>query len=166
VASVNPTPLAKSTVSLAFSPDPAYVRTVRLVAAAVARRAGVADELLDEVRLAIGEACTRAVALHRRHGLMSLVNVSMSDGGRFVVRVTDRGPVESALDEPGETTANIMAQVKAETGRLPVDEDELSAGVGLALLRGLVSDLAVAAAQGGKGTEVRMSWPVNRRAAA
>ena len=70
-----------STVHLAFSPDPAYVRTVRLVAAAVARRAGVPDELLDEVRLAIGEACTRAVAIHRRHGMSDLIDVAMSDAG-------------------------------------------------------------------------------------
>jgi hypothetical protein len=51
-----------------------------MVAAAVARRAGVADELLDEVRLAIGEACGRAVALHRRRGLTALIDVTMSDG--------------------------------------------------------------------------------------
>lgn len=154
-----------STIHLAFSPDPAYVRTVRLVAAAVARRAGVADELLDEVRLAIGEACTRAVALHRRHGLDDLIDVSMSDGGRFTVRVTDRGPAEFANEEPGETTGEIMAQVATETGRLAVDEDALTAGVGLALLTGLVSDLGVAATSDGLGTEVRMSWPVNRRMA-
>ena len=42
-----------STVHLAFTPDPAYVRTVRLVAAAVARRAGVADDLLDEDRKSV-----------------------------------------------------------------------------------------------------------------
>jgi anti-sigma regulatory factor (Ser/Thr protein kinase) len=159
---VNTPPAAVSTVHLAFSPEPAYVRTVRLVAAAVARRAGVADELLDEVRLAIGEACTRAVALHRRHGLMDPIDVTMTDGGRFMVRVTDRGPAESARDEPGETTGDIMAQVAAETGRMPVDEDALTAGVGLALLTGLVSDLDVAAAADGAGTEVRMSWPINR----
>jgi anti-sigma regulatory factor (Ser/Thr protein kinase) len=152
-----------STVHLAFSPDPAYVRTVRLVASAVARRAGVSDELLDEVRLAIGEACTRAVALHRRHGLADLIDVAMSDGGRFTVRVTDRGPVGSAQQEPGETTGDIMAQVGAEGGRLPVDEDALTAGVGLALLTGLVTDLAVTVAADGPGTEVRMSWPANRR---
>jgi anti-sigma regulatory factor (Ser/Thr protein kinase) len=161
---LNPSLPAMSTVHLAFSPDPAYVRTVRLVAAAVARRAGVADELLDEVRLAIGEACTRAVALHRRHGLADLIDVAMSDGGRFTVRVTDRGPAESAA-EPGETTTDIMTQVAIETGRLPVDEDMLTAGVGLALLTGLVSDLVVGAAANGPGTEVRMSWPANRRAA-
>jgi anti-sigma regulatory factor (Ser/Thr protein kinase) len=152
-----------STVHLTFSPDPAYVRTVRLVAAAVARRAGVADELLDEVRLAIGEACIRAVALHRRLGLEDSIDVSMSDGGRFTVCVTDRGPAERAAREPGEATGDIMAQVSAASGRLAVDEDALVVGVGLALLTALVSDLAVAAASDGPGTEVRMSWPVNRR---
>ncbi len=152
-----------STVQLSFSPDPAYVRTVRLVAAAVARRAGVSDEVLDEVRLAIGEACTRAVAVHRRHGFSDLITVAMSDGGKFVVQVTDRGPSDAARQEPGETTGAIMAQVAAETGRAGLDEDMLTAGVGLALLNGLVTDLDVAATPDGKGTQVRMSWPVQRR---
>lgn len=154
-----------STVHLAFSPDPAYVRTVRLVAASVARRAGVTDELLDEIQLAIGEACSRAVALHRRHGLRDLIDVAMSDGGRFTVRVVDRSPAESIGHEPGETTGDIMAQVAAESGRLPMDEDVLTAGVGLALLTGLVSDLTVEHIGDGKGTEVRMSWPLGRRSA-
>jgi anti-sigma regulatory factor (Ser/Thr protein kinase) len=152
-----------STVHLAFSPDPAYVRTIRLVAAAVARRAGVADDLLDEVRLAIGEACTRAVAMHRRHGLSDLIEVAMSDGGRFVVRVTDRGPAELAQADPGETTGAILAQVGAETGRPPMDDDMVTAGVGIALLTGLVQDLSVTDTPDGSGTEVRMSWPVQRR---
>lgn len=152
-----------STVHLAFSPDPAYVRTIRLVAAAVARRAGVSDELLDEVRLAIGEACSRAVAMHRRHGLADLISVAMSDGGRFVVRVTDRGPADLAQADPGETTGAIMAQVISETGRAPVDEDTVTQGVGIALLTGLVQDLAVVPGADGSGTEVRMSWPVHRR---
>ena len=154
-----------ATVRLSFSPDPAYVRTVRLVASAVARHAGVPDELLDEVRLAIGEACTRAVALHRRHSRAEPIDVAMSDEGRFTVRVIDRGPAEAAGREPGETTSDIMAQVHAETRRLTVDEDVLTAGVGLALLTGLVSDLAVAATADGTGTEVRMSWPTSRRPA-
>jgi anti-sigma regulatory factor (Ser/Thr protein kinase) len=153
-----------STVHLAFTPDPAYVRTVRLVAAAVARRAGVPDDLLDEVRLAIGEACTRAVALHRRHGLSDMIDITMSDGGRFTVCVTDRGPVEEAHNEPGEVTGAIIAQVAAEiSGRLSVDED-IAVGVGLALLTGLVEELQVSAGWDGTGTEVRMSWPVYRRA--
>lgn len=48
-----------ATVELRFSALPEHVRTARLVAAAVARRAGVDEAVLDEVRLAVGEACTR-----------------------------------------------------------------------------------------------------------
>src|SRR5690606_10160108 len=77
------------TVRLAFSAAPQYVRTARLIGVAVARRAGVADQLLDEVRLAIGEACGRAVARHRRHGIGELVRVEMSDDGPYTVRVID-----------------------------------------------------------------------------
>jgi anti-sigma regulatory factor (Ser/Thr protein kinase) len=148
---------------MSFTPDPAYVRTVRMVAAAVARRAGVVDDLLDEVRLAIGEACTRAVAVHRRHEISASIDVAMSDGGRFTVRVTDCGPSEAATQPPGEVTGEIMAQVAAETGRMGMDEEALTFGVGLTLLAGLVSDLDVEPAPDGVGTVVRMSWPVGRR---
>ena len=41
--------------------DAAHVRTARLIAAAMARRSGVGEDVLDEVRLAVGEACARAV---------------------------------------------------------------------------------------------------------
>ena len=153
-----------STVHLSFSPDPAYVRTVRLVAAAVARRAGVPDDILDEVRLAIGEACTRAVALHRRHGLTDKIDIAMSDGGRFTVQVTDRGPVEEANNEPGEVTGAIMAQVAAEIGPAGLDE-EITVGVGLALLAGLGRGPRGGRRGRRQGTEVRMSWPVYAAAA-
>jgi serine/threonine-protein kinase RsbW len=49
------------TVEVSFTALPAHVRTARLVATAVARRSGVDEALLDEVRLAVGEACSRAV---------------------------------------------------------------------------------------------------------
>jgi anti-sigma regulatory factor (Ser/Thr protein kinase) len=153
-------------VHLSFTPDPAYVRTARQVAAAVARRAGLPDSLIDEVRLATGEACSRAVALHRRYGIVEPIDVTMTDSGRFTVRVIDRGPADSALTEPGQTTLDIMAQVARESGRMQIDEEvELTVGVGLALLKALVSDLTVGAPQLGRGTEVRMSWAVNRRPA-
>ncbi|MEV7908395.1 ATP-binding protein, partial [Streptomyces anulatus] len=43
-----------ATVELTFSALPAHVRTARLVATAIARRTGVEESLLDEVRLAVG----------------------------------------------------------------------------------------------------------------
>ena len=54
-------------VQLTISALPAHVRTARLMATAVARRAGVSESTLDEIRLAVGEACSRAVEAHRTH---------------------------------------------------------------------------------------------------
>ena len=49
------------TVALRFQAAPEHVRTARLVAVAVARRAGMDEVRLDEIRLAVGEVCARAV---------------------------------------------------------------------------------------------------------
>src|SRR5690349_20114229 len=85
------------TVEVTFTPLPAHVRTARLVATAVARRSGVDEALLDEVRLAVGEACSRAVEAHRRHCPAEPVRIEMTDSGeRFIVTVSDHAPAPSA----------------------------------------------------------------------
>jgi hypothetical protein len=43
-----------STVELQLPPHPHHVRTARLVGVAAARRAGLSDELVDELRWAVG----------------------------------------------------------------------------------------------------------------
>lgn len=142
------------TVRLAFSSVPRYVRTARLVAVAVARRAGVSEGLLDEVRLATGEACGRAVARHRRHGITELVQVEMSDDGPYVVRVIDacgdRHPVAPVATAEGGIPATGHDEEAEDADRMHE-----------ALLAALVKDLEVRKAEG--GTEVRMVWPVRRR---
>ncbi|HCU52302.1 MAG TPA: ATP-binding protein [Micromonosporaceae bacterium] len=130
-----------ATVRLEFSPEPAHVRTVRLVGVAVARRAGVADDQLDEVRLAIGEACARAVARHQRLGIRDAVEVAFSDGDRYLVKVIDRAGDAEPLN----------------------GEEQLSLDVSVTLLQGLVKDLEMSPLEEGPGTEVRMGWPVKRR---
>lgn len=167
-----------ATVRLSFTPAPAHVRTARLVGVAVARRAGVADAAIDEVRLAIGEACSRAVALHRRHALADLVEVELSDENHFMVRVTDRAPVDAAaLDlaaanpsDPDRTDpfgllldAEALRRADAAEERHAMDDalsdEDVAVGVSLTLLAGLVDDLTVEAGVDGIGTQVRMSWP-------
>jgi len=153
------------TVRLSFSPAPAHVRTARLVAVAAARRAGVAEELLEEIRLATGEACSRAVALHRSHGLDDLIEVAMGDGERFTVQVTDRASNGSALvgspDDPGMFLVEPVVPLTVTPDSLT--EEDVAERMGLALLAGLVDDIIVAPAANGAGTEVRMSWPLGRR---
>jgi serine/threonine-protein kinase RsbW len=81
-----------ATVEVSFTPLPAHVRTARLVATAVARRSGVDESLLEEVRLAVGEACSRAVEAHRRDCPGEPVKIALTDmAGRFEVEVTDTG---------------------------------------------------------------------------
>jgi anti-sigma regulatory factor (Ser/Thr protein kinase) len=157
-----------ATVRLSFSPAPAHVRTARLVAVAVARRAGVAEELLEEIRLAIGEACSRAVALHRTQGVEDMVDVKMYDEGRFTVRVVDRAVNGTALNGPPTDPAAFLTESGgtggASNGGEGLTEEAVAARMGLALLAGLVDDLEVATLRDGVGTEVCMSWPLPSRA--
>jgi anti-sigma regulatory factor (Ser/Thr protein kinase) len=152
------------TVRLSFSPAPAHVRTARLVAVAVARRAGVADELLEEIRLAIGEACSRAVSLHRSQGTNSLIDMAMDNGDRFTVRVTDRASDGPAAASAATDPAAFLVEAPA-TAEVPetLAEEAVAARMGLALLAGLVDDLEVSTVADGLGTEVSMSWPVSRK---
>jgi anti-sigma regulatory factor (Ser/Thr protein kinase) len=119
-------------VTIAIARDPALVRTVRLVAAAVARRADCPDTLVEEIRLAVGEACAVMIGANPVAGVAEeQVEVRIRASSAFAVRVTGRVEAE----EPGF-------------------ED-----IGLdpwALLRGISEDLTVSEDQG--TTTLEMSW--------
>ncbi|GGU78785.1 anti-sigma regulatory factor [Streptomyces litmocidini] len=145
-----------ATVELRFSAQPEHVRTARLVAAAVARRAGVGEAALDEVRLAVGEACSRAVGLHRSNDVVTPIRVVLTEEEKtFSIEVGDEVPGAgvAAADAAGVPGARDAAP--AEDFDDADGEDEM----GLAVIRGLVDDVEVSAGQDG-GT-IRMTWPVS-----
>ena len=130
-----------ATVDVSFTPLPAHVRTARLVATAVARRGGVPDSLLDEVRLAVGEACSRAVEAHQRHCPTVPVHIRLTrDDDRFEVTVTDVGSPETAPASNGEFAAD---------GQLP-------SAMGLAVITGLADDVNITRTD--EGLTIQMSW--------
>jgi anti-sigma regulatory factor (Ser/Thr protein kinase) len=138
-----------ATVELRFSALPEHVRTARLVAAAVARRAGVDEAVLDEVRLAVGEACSRAVGLHQSSGISAPVKVALiEEEKQFSIEVGDEAP-HATPDAPGA----------AQDGEADVEEDEM----GLAVISGLVDDVEVTTGQ--DGGLIRMTWPTTPPAA-
>ncbi len=121
-------------VTIAITRDPALVRTVRLVAAAVARRAACKDSLIEEIRLAVGEAC--AVMIGSEEAAVpgdEQIEVRLHADGPFRVTVTGRvDGVDSAFAEVG------------------VDP--------WALLQGLSDDVVVTEKDG--VTRLTMSWPL------
>jgi hypothetical protein len=129
---------ATAAVTVTIARDPALVRTVRLVAASVARRAGRDEEFVEEVRLAAGEAC----ALFLGEG---------AEGG------TSEG-------EPVEVTISIddVLRVDVSTcGKVDVEDHPDSDLDGIepwALLRGLIDDFEVS--QDETHTQVSMRWPL------
>ncbi|MGW6541894.1 ATP-binding protein [Streptomyces massasporeus] len=135
-----------ATVELRFSALPEHVRTARLVAAAVARRAGVDEAALDEVRLAVGEACTRAVGLHQAGGISAPVKVLLiEEEKQFSIEVGDEAPhAVSGERAPGAGPGDADGEA---------DEDEM----GLAVISGLVDDVEVSA--GEHGGLIKMTWP-------
>ena len=136
-------------VELLLSPLPSHVRTARLVVLAAARRAGLADGLVDELRLAVGEACSRAVGLNARHAPDTPVRVLVADEPTgLTLSVQDAGP--AAGPAPDDLAGGLLEGD---------DGDELAnPDVALAVLTGLVDNVEVEA--GETGTTVTMQWPL------
>jgi serine/threonine-protein kinase RsbW len=149
-----------ATVELSFTPLPAHIRTARLVATAVARRSGVDESLLDEVRLAVGEACSRAVEGHQRHCPAEPVRLALSNlGGRFEVEVTDTsapaadGPAGGPAGGSPAAGARRQSGAAARTGEFAGLPD----GLGIAVIAGLADEVQISETY--LGTRIRMSWP-------
>lgn len=140
-----------ATVEVTFTPLPAHVRTARLVATAVARRSGVPESLLDEVRLAVGEACSRAVEAHRLHCPAEPVRIELTgQDGRFEIEVINAGTAPPAED--------------GTPGNAAVSAGFAPAGFSLAVIAGLADDVQIS--ETATGTSVKMSWPTTGSLAA
>jgi len=139
-----------ATVEVTFTPLAAHVRTARLVATAVARRSGVAESLMDEVRLAVGEACSRAVEAHARQCPDEPVRVALSSReGRFEIEVINTGNASAAGLGPVPK---------------PADGNLMPPGFALAVIAGLADDVQISETD--TGTSVKMSWPLSGSLAA
>lgn len=144
-----------STVELRFTAVPAHVRTARLVVVSLGRRLGVDEELLDEVRLAVGEAAARAVRRHQASCPTAAVLVRMiASEDRFVVEVADC----AGVPDGSSSEADPLDELAEHASQGHEDDDALPAGLDLAVIGGLVDDLSVREAS--DGSTVVMGWPL------
>jgi hypothetical protein len=126
-------------VTIAIARDPALVRTVRLVAAAVARRAAVHEAMIEEIRLAVGEACAVMIGIDET----DLDEEASDPSDQVVVRLTLDTTVDAAIE-------GRVADLSSDLAGLDLNP--------WALLQGLSDELTVH--DDGGRTTVSMSWPI------
>lgn len=126
-------------LELQIPPHPEYIGIVRLVASSLAAaRREVADERVDDLKLAVSEACTNAIEVHRSHGLDEPVTIRVTEAqDRMEVTVTDAGPGFDPDELPVHPPVT--------------DPDRLNfeRGLGIPLMRTLVDELSFASGPGG-----------------
>src|SRR5437867_1529259 len=118
-------------LSLELPVDDRYVGLVRHVAAQAARRAALGEERIDDVKVAVTEVVSYAMAAHRRADVDSPVVVEMVIDGSFTVKVSDRAGdlTTEEVDSPSSFSDD--------------------ARLGLAITKALVDELLIEARAGG-----------------
>ena len=120
-------------VELHLPPDVRYIGLARLVVCAAARQSGMAEERIEDLRIAVSEATTNAVIAHQQvqRALPVVLLFGPSPDG-FSVTVRDAGPgFEPA--SPDELAAREVA---------------LENGLGVTLIRGLADEVEFVRAGG------------------
>jgi anti-sigma regulatory factor (Ser/Thr protein kinase) len=150
--------VAMPRVELQISAQPINVRTARLLAAALGRRIGLDAVVIDEVKLAVGEACSRAVSVHRAADVTEPIIVQFQDDPEFLeVSVWDCGPAGTLLPVSGDGVLDLAGH---EDALAEEAADVLAPRLGLAMIAGLVDDMSVEDRPRSAGTVVIMRWPV------
>jgi serine/threonine-protein kinase RsbW len=140
-------PTTPPELELEFPPKPEYVRAVRHTVAALASMSDFPDELVEDVKLAVSEACTNALVANAESSgddgeAAPVVVLVASDEDGIELRVLDRGlvPLPEVSGSP----------IELSTEDLPFDR-----ALSLPLIRGLVDDLEITHRDGG-GSVIRM----------
>jgi serine/threonine-protein kinase RsbW len=105
-------------VRLEIPAQPAFVGVVRSVVAAVAGAVeGIDDDRLEDLRVAVSEACTNAVEAHRRESLDDrvVVTCTLADE-RLEVRIEDSSSEFDVSDIPAPPEPDAMPSAASERG--------------------------------------------------
>lgn len=105
-------------VRLEIPPRSPYVGVVRLAVSSLARAAGLDEEKVDDIKIAVSEACANAVLNNEESGSDDPVAVTWEESDSEVrITVADRGPTvdaaaasaADAVDTQGFSTRAVMS---------------------------------------------------------
>lgn len=129
-------------VELHLPPDVRYVGLARLVVCAAARQSGMAEERVEDLRIAVSEATANAVVAHQRTNAARPVVLQFGPSpAGFSVTVRDAGPGFQPKT-PGEIAKR---------------EWTTEHGLGVSLIRDLADDVEFVR---GEGMQVHMRFAV------
>lgn len=131
-----------STIELRLPPDVAYVGLARLVVTTAARKLGMDDARLEDLKIAVSEATTNAILAHQRieHEHPVVLRFGPQED-QFAVTIEDTGP---GFEPP---------PVEDSTDR----DWTVEGGLGVTVIRGLADDVSFVR---GKGMQVNMRFAV------
>lgn len=144
----SPTP---GTVTLTIPCSPEFVGTARLTILGVAGRMGFSYDQVEDIRLAVGEACANAIErANRRRG------VPLSEGEAPEYAISIRSSVEGArlvveVEDDVPAGGGGAAAAAGDGG-----EDVNPVELGALLMEILVDEVTVEPATQGSGTRVRL----------
>ena len=131
-------------LELQIPPKPAFVRTARHAVAALARLAEAPEDLVEDIKLAVSEACNTAVASAEREDDSSRKPLTVT------ASVNDMRIEIEVLDPNGKVARDVTgAPTDIDTEDLPFDRI-----LALPIVRGLVDDVSIT--QEPQGARMRM----------
>lgn len=114
-------------VEIQIPPRPEYVGVLRLALGSLARTAGMDEESIDDLRIAISEACTTAVVAQEESGAEDPVTLTWQ-GGETEVVVEIAGPGRTRVDPDDVDTQGFATRLAMSDALLTslVDDYEVS----------------------------------------
>jgi len=133
-------------IELEIPPRTAYVGVVRLALASLGRGLDLDDEAVDDLKIAVSEACTNAVLSNEEAGGDHPVSIKWTqEAERIVVEVADRGTIyDRRGDDDSLSSGGISARVT----------------MSVAMLSSLVDDFEISPRHGG-GSSARLVFPLS-----
>ena len=121
-----------------------YVALARLVVSSLASsRRDLADDRIDDLKVAVSEACTNAIEAHRDSGTGDNVTISCIEfDDKLIVRITDQGEGFDPSSLPEHPPVTDPERLNFERG------------LGIPLIRTLVDDVEIES--GPQGTDIRL----------
>lgn len=130
-------------LELEFPPKAEFVRLARHTVAALARLHEVPDDVVDNIKLAVSEACTTSILSPRQQGDEATLLLRASvDDKRMIVDLID-------------PSAALLREITGPPSDLDTEDLPFEQALSLPVIRGLVDELGVTTHEG-KGRALRM----------